>query len=397
MNKHILLLVAVSLLAAGCVYDFSAYLGPTQKRLVVEGELMVGSQSKVILSYVTATDSYSESYPEKPATVLLKGEDGSSYEGVPDESSPGNYALDLRKASPDTRYRLLVTNGDTGRDYETDWLEVSKAAVIDSLSSMLLNDKVAIGISLHANGEKYFRWNYEEIYEYTSDYRAYVYYVPVSSLTPAERAANPFGKVVPYPDNENNYYCWSGDHSTEILIFNTKEQSDDRFVDLEFRTIARTNIRLSELYYIKVRVATLNEDAYRYWQNIKSNSDYNGSLFSPNPSEMRGNIRCIQDAGESVIGFIYLSQAAEAELYIDNQKTHYYDSRGRYSISPELCESKDLWPNLFRLGNIPVVQETGPGVSETDPPYYWVSKYCADCRTMGGTKSKPSFWPNKHQ
>ena len=393
MRHNILYILAVALMATSCIYDFSAELGSSDRRVVIEGDLMLGQNSTVALSYVTSIGKPENRLPQKNGSVWVLAEDGKRYDGQPSNEA-GKFNVDLTQAPSGTRYQLHVINGDSGKEYATGWLTPNKAAVIDDLSYIPEPNKnrMAIGISLHSDGAKYFRWNYDEIWEYTSTYQARYYYTPVENLSQKEKEIYPNGRMDQFRNGENTYYCWERRKSGEILIFSTKEQTEDRFVDLEFRTIPRSDARLSIMYYMKVYVCTMSEDAYYYWNNIQSNSDYNGSLFAPNPSEMSGNVRCVDSPDEQVLGYVDVSETAVAELFIDNQETNFYVDTRRNNYEPETCESSDLWPALYKQGKLPIEL-----VSDMPAQYSWVAKSCVDCRELGGTKDKPDFWPNLHK
>lgn len=394
MRRNLIFILAALLAATGCIYDFSAELPDSDRRVVIEGDLMLGQVSTVNISYVTAIGNQGGRYVQKFGSAWVLAEDGTRYEGVNLTGTHGNFSIDLRTAPDDTRYQLHVINADTGREYATDWLEVNRAAVIDELSYIPeeAKDRMAVGISLHSAGQRYFRWSYDEIWEYHSLYQTRYFYTPNNKLPKEERAQYPNGRVSLFDNGENTYYCWGRRKSSEIMIFTTKEQTEDRFVDLEFRTIPRSDARLSMLYYIKVYVNTLSEDAYNYWKNIQTNSDYNGSLFAPNPSEMVGNIHCVSDAGEQVLGFINVSRTAVAELFIDNDETHFYRSEEKIDYVPETCENEAHWPILYGQGKLPLEL-----VSSYPRQYSWINRSCVDCRVAGGTKDKPDFWPNDHK
>ena len=390
--KRIINFLAAALLATGCIYDFTPDLGEiSDHRVVIESDLLIGEVCQVSLTYVmTMGSTTGRTYPSNQIKAYLESEDGTVYEGA--AVSVGCVSLDLTSAATDTRYRLHVTDNDTQKDYVTDWMDVQKAAVIDELSYIPGDAVMNVGISMHANNQKFFRWRYEETWEYHSVYQAAYYYTPKNQLPDTEQAFYPNGKISEFQDGENIYYCWSKRQSSEILIFSTKEQNDDRFVDLEFHSIAQSDARLSILYYIKVYVSTMSEDAYNYWSNIQTNSDYNGSLFAPNPSEMRGNISCVQSPEDQVLGFIYVSETATADLFIDNYETDFYKANKSSNEDPETCEDSAQWGTLYRQGKLPVEM-----VSDIPEQYSWVSKYCVDCRLLGGTKNKPDFWPNYHK
>lgn len=381
--KHTIM--ALVLLVTGCTYPFDIEFKESDGRMVVEGNIIIGGRTTI---YVSSLNDLSSDVrkPAPDVSVMIENESGTAFYptviGHDTKDARTLYAFDMEKAPSDTRYRLRIFNKDNQHNYETPWCEVQKGAVIDRLSYIPEPEKarMAIAISLHSETESYFQWSYEEHWEFHAPYRANCYYIP-----------NPddgIGSVALFQNGENTYYCWSKNNSSELLIFSTEGQKEDRFEDLEFHLIPQTSDKLSILYYIEVTLQTLSKDCYTYLNNMKSNSDYNGSLFAPTPSEMAGNIHCTEDPSEQVIGFVNCSQVSKAHLFIDNNVTDFYfNPRTALPLPQEL--SKDVWQfSYYSLNMIPFsMMEDGSSVQ-------WVDRSCADCRVNGGTKNKPAFWPN---
>lgn len=381
--KHVL--PVLTLLVTCCTYPFEIEFNETDGRMVVEGNIVIGDITTIYISSLNGL-SDKEQTPAPDVSAIIENEAGSDFNPFQIENDSKNartaFHFNMKDAPADTRYRLKIANKDNQHNYETPWCEVQKKAVIDNLSYIPEPGKsrMAIAISLHSEKGSYFMWNYEEHWEYHAGYRANCFYIP-----------NPddgIGSVALYQNGENTYYCWSRNNSSELLLFSTESQTEDRFEDLEFHLIPRSSKKISILYYIEVSLQTLSKDCYTYLNNMKNNSDYNGSLFAPTPSEMSGNIYCIEDPSEQVIGYVNCSETSKAHLFIDNKDTDFYlENRAGMPLPEDL--PKEEWQfSYYYLNKIPYfMMEEGSSVQ-------WVDRSCADCRSEGGTKNKPSFWPN---
>ena len=203
--------------------------------------------------------------------------------------------------------------------------------------------------------------------------------------------------VEPMEPSESTYACYGHEVSTQIMTFSTEKQSDDRFVDLEFRPIDRSDRRISYLYRIVVNLEPLTKNAYQYWENVKANSDYNGNLFSPNPSELIGNIRCIDDPDVMVLGFINVARRATKEMVVDYSEHSFYKSPDVYEEQVEV--SRSSWDSYYKDGFLPITYGEIPGDLSTT---YWAPARCVDCLRMGksggknATRTRPEGWPPKH-
>jgi hypothetical protein len=146
------------------------------------------------------------------------------------------------------------------------------------------------------------------------------------------------------------------------------------------------------MYRIKVDLEPLTKEAYLYWENVKSNSDYNGNLFAPTPSEMVGNIRCEQEPEELVIGYISAAQRAEKTIYLDAEEVQFYKDSDPYE-EPQLLESQIDWYEFYLRKRFLPYSSVVPGnYSQT----YWAPARCVDCRLRGGTLARPDDWPVLH-
>lgn len=373
-----------ALSAVSCIFPFKPEPEDESGTLVIEGDILIGNYSTVSLEYTSAMSTPTLKKVPVGGRVWVEDDAGRIYPGTEDAEKPGTFTVDTRSAKVGPQYRLCVQNGETGREYYSLWEEALPAPVIDSLSYILNYDraKLDVAISMHAQNSSYFRWRYTEDWEYHSVHYARLKYIPPS----VDRYGRPTSNGQLVLNDEDTYVCWSHKNSTEIMIFSTENQTDDRFVDLEFHTLAQTDVRISQAYRIEVTLHPLTRDAYLYWDNIKTNSEYGGDLFSPTPSEMVGNIRCAQDPDERVIGYVSVAEPTSKHLYVLNKDNHFYDGRNRDESFVELGPSQ--WYDYYKDGYLPYDYYRYGDISDT----YWAPERCVDCRLNGGTNQEPDFW-----
>ena len=397
--RYINILLSLILTLAGmssCVYPFEAELDGESGTFVIEGDVLIGEVMNVKLSYTAPINGSGLFTAPEKASVWVEDDKGGHYPGTPahsDRYHPGEFTVDMTKADPSLKYRLRVDNLETYRSYASSWQAVCRAPQIDSLSYIVDEEKskLNIALSMHSQSGSYFKWSYREDWEYHSEYSAKIKYLPPVRLTDTWNQG--YGLVVDivYPE-KNHYYCWNYAYSSEIMLFSTESQTEDRFVDLEFHTIPRDNKRISVLYHIDVQLEPITKEAYLYWDNIKNNSEYNGNLFAPNPSEMVGNIRCLNDTTELVMGFINVAERDTQELFYNNSKERFYKPKYPFMEEPQSVSSSKEWYSMYSAGYLPYdYEEMGPS------PTLWSLKENVDCTCLGGTKNKPSYWPNDHE
>ena len=382
-------LAAALLAAAACIYPYEVdFHQGSELPLVVEGDIHIGGITTVKLSYVKPFGTEESAGGSVLATGYIEGEDGTRVEGY----QLNTLTFDTSQLRQNQRYRLHLEtlNAQThsvANVFESDWLSPAPAPTIDGLSYSYHPEyeELWIGLSMHTHGSHHFRWSFSETWEYHSDVSTWFEYKPET-------------RTVGYYDRTNLYYCWKSDNSSQINIFSTANQTEDRFEELAFYTIPLNDRRLQVLYRIKVQLEGMSENAYNYWYNMQQNSEGQGSIFSPTPSEMASNVHCISNPDVQVMGYLNAAVQAEATMYYDNELNDYYKPGRRMNlfeqqVSVSQLDSMAFW---YRQGYLPyqAVYET----MSADPTHYmWGLKQCIDCRELGGTKTKPADWPNDHQ
>jgi len=401
MTRHsifrISALCTLLLAAASCVFPYEVDI-PSASKLpfVVEGSIHIGTGSTITLSHGRPLNNMEDPHTVFRATGYIEGEDGVRVDGTPDPSLGSDYGetvkleFDTADLRPDQRYRLHLDTyslgGQLSNSYESDWEAVSPAPVIDGLSYSRHSDlrQLWIGLSMHCNGAQHFRWYFSEDWEYHSDVDSKFEYVPET-------------REVREYQGPSLYYCWNKRNSTQILIFSTANQTDDRFEDLAFHRIGLSDKRLQVLYRITVHLVAMNENAYNYWYNMQRNSEEQGSIFAPVPSEMASNIHCISNPAVRVIGYLDVGAVATAEMYYDNGLEHFYTPAPLFKTDDQLVPTDpDESESWYKQGYLPF-DEYYEGLSMFPTHYYWTPQECIDCRLQGGTKTKPGNWPNNHE
>jgi len=392
-KTYISTLVAAAVLAlsaVSCIYPFTPDPEDGSGALVIEGDILLGDYTVVTLSHTSPVDAPEIAADPPAAEVWVEDDSGKTYDGVSDPGQKGVYNVDTRSASTDRKYRLHVVRVSDGNEYVSDWGEAPAVPVIDSLSYNLDFDRsrLNVALSMHSQGGSFFKWKYVEKWEFHALYNPELKYEPPETSRWGTHGEGNMVKMTP----PGTYSCFGRDESSEIMIFSTEKQTDDRFVDLEFHPLAKDDAKISYIYHIDVYLEPLSEDAYKYWDNIKSNSEYNGNLFAPNPSELVGNIRCVQDPDELVMGYISVAALAHKDLFIRHSDARFYKDSVPYE--EPVVVNRGEWYKYYYDGYLPFTYYEIPGdVSQT----YWAKARCVDCKRMARGKDvsyvRPDDWP----
>jgi len=246
--------------------------------LVVEGFLNTnaGESTIVSLSRTVRLDS-SLNAPEQGAMVTLEGSDNSVI--TFNELSGGSYIADLTQLNYVPTYRLHIrTSG--GKEYASDYVPLKNSPAIDSISWKRLESDPYKGVQIYANTHdpanqtQFYRYEYEETWEFRTPYFADIRYVPR-------------GSFVNYAPNTINT-CWHQDISTSILLATSAQLSSAVIHEAPLVLVPFNSQQISVRYSIFVKQYALTQDAFNWWQILQKNTEQIGSIFGVQPSANKG-------------------------------------------------------------------------------------------------------------
>ena len=345
--------------------------------LVVDGVLNVGQDSTIItLSRTRNLDSISP-VPELQAQVMVLGAFSENYPLK--EQGNGRYVADHLNLNYNEVYQLKIITAEN-KEYLSDTFSAKQTPPIDSLSWK--QDTLGVNINLYAhdptNSTLNYRWDYVETWEYHTAFYSYFDYIN--------------GQVVYRDTSDRIYTCWSNFHSSDILLGSTSKLSEDVVNKKLIATVPRGSEKISIRYSILVNQYAITEDALAYWQNLKKNTEQLGTLFDPQPSQLKGNIHAVTNPDEPVLGFISASTIQHKRIFISSDdvtlwgyQRYYYecfvDNNATIKFGQDRADDYLGKPNhLYTL----LMYAAGV--------YTAVEDYCADCREHGGVNQRPNFW-----
>lgn len=362
------MVLAAGVVINSCIEPFAPpEITNPETYLVVDGFLNVdGDASRIVLSHTQATNDSKQFEMEAGATIVVDAENGESY--AFQDVGNGSYMLPPTTFNRDAKYRLRIKRLD-GREYESDYVVVSKTPPIDSVTYRVDEGRNAMMIYVNthdaSNQTRFYRWNFEETYEYRMAY--------YSSLTRDYVTKN----IVPRSDNIN--VCWRTLPSRDIKLGSTIKLSQDVIRDLPVNIVDIATNKLYFGYSILVKQYGLTREAFEYWTDLAKTTQGTGSLFDPQPSQVTGNIHAKANAKELVFGYFSAAQEQKQRIFIR-------ETLGAYPrcMAPDTLNFNDAYNGssvlLYFYEGLP---KSG---------YLATSESCADCRSQGGTTTKPEFW-----
>ena len=365
----------VLMIVAGCKQSYDPQIPAIKSNfLVVEGYINAQGATTITLSRTLPLTDTSKVKPELNAQVTIAGQDNSTF--TVREIGNGVYVSDELRLNNNQKYRLHIKTG-SGGEYLSEYVLVKPTPPIDSINWKLLDDGVQIYVNTHnaQNNTRYYKWDYQETWEIHSAYTNSVKYVN--------------GQVIGRSATESNslYFCWRSQNSPNILLGSTAQLTEDVVSMAPIVFIPSNDEKTSVRYSILIKQYALDSKAYDFYKLMKSNTESLGSVFDPLPSNITGNITCVSNPAERVIGYIAAATVQQKRIFLSAWDVHSTYHSGCYTIY--VVNKPDSLKAYFNGASLLPYQ--------ADPPEGFANGYfssvptCIDC-TLRGISVKPAFW-----
>lgn len=386
--RNILPLVIILLVHYACIEE---YIPPSvtiksHNYLTVDGILFRGDSLKTItLSRSLDAWSPDSAYAKvNDATVSIV--DDLSNTIVFHLSEAGVYQSDFNPEF-DRSYQLFILD-EQGNEFISDQVSMVPSPEIDSIYWSLKNDLLSgdepqpgieIMVATHNDAVQpsYFKWEYAEAWEVPSYYRGFYKYVDGEFV---------FSTEIPYS-------CWEDNISSDIILGSTDKYFMNQITDEVIQQIPFTMNKLYYRYSIEVRQYAVDKNAFDFWKQLENSNETSGSLFDPQPAELKGNIINVHDPEDPVMGYFDIYDDKKQRIFIDRTELPVH---ARIASEFGYCEM-DTARNLLHL--LDLIRK---GYNIVD--ISWRGQYpetiivalaeCTDCR-LSANPQMPDFWKKK--
>jgi hypothetical protein len=239
--------------------------------------------------------------------------------------------------------------------------------------------EVFVSTQGNANADD-FLWTFEETWIYRPRIRTAYIYVPELK------------NVRDRKDAEQTSLCFKTEPSPGILLETSSRFKDQVVFQKTITEIPTGNERIMERYSILVSQKGLASKDVPFWEILKKNTEDIGSIFSPLPSLIGGNIKSLDAAKNPVIGQVSLGVIRQKRIYINQVQVspwNYLDPKFNDCVIGEEAILAIDYQKIF--GNGAVVPTRPLMEGTTIIGYYPSSRKCTDC-SLYASKLKPSFW-----
>ncbi len=356
-----------------CIYEYNPELSKYNDLLVVYGMITNAKGPHEINLTRTTTVYGNKSQPETNANVTITDDKGNSIKLI--EKGKGNYF------TPDNfvgiigdSYKISITISN-GKHYESDFVKMVDVPQIKDVTTEyqtkmdsktgaeLKGYQFYIDVDGSAGAQKYYRWEMEETWEISMPYNINFYW---NGDTLVEKT---------FPKR-----CWRHAKVNEIIIANTLDYQSNTIKKLPLNYTTTETERLSIKYRLWVNQYALSEKSYLYWKGQVENSQQQGSLYDKQPYQVIGNIKCIDNPSEIVLGIFEASAISSKQVFIKRPQ-------GNIPYGFETCES-------FQYSALSDIEKRMPYYASFSllDSIIVRSKNCVDCTATGSIPTMPDNW-----
>jgi hypothetical protein len=379
MRKAIGLVIVVLATLLGCRTPYEPEVPATELRvLVVEGYLDTeGLKSELKLSRTAPLGASSAFIPELRAKVVLKSASGQVFSLT--EPGLGTYIFE-RNIDEKQSY-LLEIELSSGERYVSENLQPIVTPEIIDAGFKRDEEGVEVFVSTQGNANADdFLWTFEETWVFRPRIRtAYIYVPEIKNVRDQKQA-------------EQTSLCFKTEPSPGILLETSSRFKDQVVFQKTITEIPTDDERIMERYSILVSQKGLASKDVPFWEILKKNTEDIGSIFSPLPSLIGGNIKSLDAAKNPVIGQVSLGVIRQKRIYINQVQVspwNYLDPKfNDCAIEDEAVLAKD-YQVIFGNGAVVPARPLMAGTAIIG--YYPSTKRCTDC-SLYASKLKPSFW-----
>jgi len=392
------LLITYISLTTGCISEFNAKLpsGVTDI-LAVQGNIIGDTTAVFVLTQSVPLDydpNDEKQYSDYDRNAVLTIIDSNGNQSLPATAlGGGTYSIAVGHLDPNVKYALQIEcNGDT---YRSEPAYPVVTPEIDSVTFIQHEEygDVIIRISTHdsENQPKYFMWRYIEDWEIVSYFDVQLAYDMNTGIFTAydeEKNPNPY------------YYCWKKNITNPILVGSSNDYKENRIVNKDLYQNLASNERFQYLYSTLITQYALSKPAYEYYLSSRKSNEEMGGLFTPQPSEITGNITCVNDPSKRIIGYVdVINNITSKRIFIRSSQISRNRARSCTLYTngelQALLQMEELNFRLFALyGYDPVIRTPTMDPNDTSvTPESWAARSCTNCTYNGGSVNKPEFWP----
>ncbi len=318
MRKRIakgVIFLSIMIILTNCIEQIEVFTESTPA-LVIDGVITnePGPQ-RVKLSITTAYNAVPDYREIEGANVAILDDLGHSeplsYAGN------GIYATSKSFSGVVGRsYQLKVTL-KSGKQYESTVETLKEAPPINNLYYKEKGTGLAYSVDFTDDAEEtnFYRWRYNAVYEVIAPKSADLVNNPPPGLIQLPPASCFSG---PKPNPAKVWKCWVSESDMQYLNVEEDRFFNGRSLTQHPITTMELSLKYDRGYLFNVKLYNLSKDAYDYWKALEGQIGNNGTIFETANYQILGNVSCISDEKEIVLGYFGASGVSTASVMVQD-------------------------------------------------------------------------------
>ncbi|MCB2219809.1 MAG: DUF4249 domain-containing protein [Bacteroidetes bacterium] len=370
----------VLMITTACVEEYDPQVDKYEQLVVVDGMITNDEGPyQVKLSYSSDLQE-PRVIPLTDAEVIIRDSEG--HTEYLTEMEEGIYHTDPNGIQGKTGnlYQLEIQTSD-GAIYLSSFENLPEPVDVDRIysevefqsSEEIYHDIVGLRFFLDTkranSNETFLMWSLYATFEYQTEFKIRYYFE---------------GMLKPFPNPDSLMTCWLTKRIPEIFTSRMDVLNEPLIRHFPLHYVNTESRDLYIRYSLLVSQYTMEKESWSFWDRVREQNEEQGSLFSQQPFQIIGNIRCLSNPDEPVLGQFTAAGISKSRIFIERPNLPFYFFKCELSEGDyESMSTIDLYPP----DSWPVYVTTGPEGGMALP-----LQACMDCRLRGGTIEKPAFW-----
>ena len=368
---------------SGCIEEYEADISREDTDLlIVEGTIYSSAKNQFILSRTQSLNSSNFPQMVTGAEVSVRGTDGSVYMT---QATDGYYSCWIGALNPDVDYYLHIEAD--GEVYESAPQKPLPTEGIADVRGVQNTPESSIDVLItpetpfEPGKTNYYSWTYDETWEVHSDYTTRIYF-DTETMKPV------------FKDNQFPERGWKDATGTIMMVGASTNYGHQHIQRLKIYDIDSSSERMFYKYSGLIHQRAISKAEYEYELARRETSTEMGGLFSPLPSALPTNIRCLT-SDKHVIGYVGCSlNTTEHRFFLDAKD---------FSIQrPKPKEDARTWFEDTSMADCLQMVREGKYLCEWQDKRMepggklrtaWATERQLDVRYKGAYIEKPKYWP----
>ncbi len=380
IKRVVLLLVLLQFVwLSSCIDEYWPEVSKYENLLVLDGGVTNEPGPYIVKISNSSTLGIADFIPYEGCVLAIVCSNGEKE--VLTEIAPGIHStsVDGIQGQIDKSYKLLISTPED-KEYESTFELLKDIVEIEDVFAEVENHENGnvylpeIGYQFYVNTQEttldtnFYLWKLESTYHYQSDYFIHWYYTD---------------RLFQFNPIDSLFNCWKTSKINTFYTFNTSSINSNQLKKYPLNYVNTQTKRLTIRYSLLVNQHTISKQAWKYWSTLEEQKSEQGTLYSNQPYQIKGNLININDIEEQVLGYFMVSSVHSKRIFVDRINEQFYYSFCTFNDGWIEAMSGLYWGGPFEDPQWVTLVDDQRGVAHAG---------CVDCREKGGSTNKPDFW-----